>query len=68
MKERQVKLNINFRILPFGHASVEIKDRKGKRKKETPLYAEPKTSNLEWMEITFDGIDYIVPKTTGGFL
>lgn len=71
MKETQIKLNINFRILPFGHALIEIKDykkEKEKRKEKIPLYIEPKTTSPEVIEITFGGVDYIVPKVTHGFI
>jgi hypothetical protein len=71
MKEAEVKINVNFRIIPFGHASIEIKDHeeeKELREKELPVYLEPKTTNLQLIEITFDGENYTVPKTTGGLL
>jgi len=71
MKEAEVKINVNFRIIPFGHASIEIKgheEEKELREKELPVYLEPKTTNLQLIEITFDGGNYTVPKTTGGLL
>jgi hypothetical protein len=71
MKEAEVKINVNFRIIPFGHASIEIKgheEEKELREKELPVYLEPKTTNLQLIEITFDGENYTVPKTTGGLL
>jgi hypothetical protein len=71
MKEAEVKINVNFRIIPFGHASIEIKgheEEKELREKELPVYLEPKTTNIQLIEITFDGENYTVPKTTGGLL
>jgi len=69
MKGPQIK--INFRILPFGHVSIEVKgheDKKEVREKESPVYFEPKTTNPQLIEITFGGENYKIPKTTGGFL
>ena len=71
MKEAQIKINVNFRIIPFGHASIEIKgyeEEREAREKESPIYLEPKTTNPQLIEITFGGENYVVPKTTGGFL
>ena len=71
MKEAEVKINVNFRIIPFGHASIEIKGHEEEKElieKELPVYLEPKTTNLQLIEITFDGENYTVPKTTGGLL
>jgi hypothetical protein len=71
MKETQTKINVNFRILPFGHASIEaggFEEKRGVQEKEVPLYLEPKTTNPQLIEITFAGENYMVPKTTGGFL
>lgn len=71
MKETQIKININFRIIPFGHASIEIRgheEEKEVREKESPVYLEPKTTNPQIIEITFGGENYLVPKTTGGIL
>lgn len=71
MSEAQIKINVHVRIIPFGHASIEIKGHEAEkevRKKESPVYAEPQTTNPQLLEITFDGENYTVPKTTGGFL
>lgn len=71
MKEAQIKINVNFRIIPFGHASIEVKsyeEEKEVREKESPIYLEPKTTNPQLIEITFGGENYTVPKTTGGLL
>jgi hypothetical protein len=71
MKEAQIKINVNFRIMPFGHASIEVKgheEEKEAREKESLVYLEPKTTNPQLIEITFGGENYTVPKTTGGFL
>jgi len=71
MKEAQIKVNVNFRMIPFGHTSIEVKgheEEKEVREKEFPVYLEPKTTNPQLIEITFGGENYGVPKTTGGFL
>lgn len=71
MKEAEAKINVNFRIIPFGYASIEIKgheEEKELREKEPPVYLEPRTTNPQLIEITFGGENYTVPKTTGGLL
>lgn len=71
MKGAETKINVNFKIIPFGYASIEIKgheEEKELREKEAPVYLEPKTTNPQLIKITFDGENYTVPKTTGGFL
>lgn len=71
MKEAQIKININFRIIPFGHALIEVKgygEEKEVREKESPVYIVPKTTSPELIEIIFGGENYITPKTTGGLL
>lgn len=71
MKETQIKINVNFRIIPFGHTLIEIKGSEGqkeKTEKEFPVYVEPRTTHPETIEFTFGGENYGTPKTTGGFL
>lgn len=71
MKVPEAKVNINFKILPFGHAQIEIKGgevRREGRLERTPEYSEPKTTNQQVIEITFGGKEYRTPKTTGGLL
>jgi hypothetical protein len=71
MKEVAGKITVNLKIIPFGHASIEIKgyeESKELGKKEPPVYHEQKTTNLQFLEITFDGENYTVPQTTGGLL
>lgn len=71
MKEGQIKVNVNFRILPFGYSSIQVRDlpqETQQSKKESPTYHEPQTTNLQQIEIVLDGENYIVPKTTGGLL
>ena len=71
MKEAQIKINVNFKIIPFGHASIELRGHeieKEAEEKELPIYLEPKTTNPQMIEITFGGENYAVPKTTGGLL
>ncbi len=71
MKEPEAKVNINFKILPFGHARIEIKGGEMAREaklEQVPKYSEPKTTNQQIIEITFGGEEYRTPKTTGGLL
>lgn len=69
MKIPETKININFKILPFGHAQIEIKGAEGEKEnrlERTAEYSEPKTTNQQVIEIIFDGQEYKIPKTTGG--
>lgn len=69
MEDTPVKINVNFRIVPFGHISIELKTPeplKNREKKEFPVYTEPRTTNPEVIEIIFGGENYTTPKTTGG--
>jgi len=69
MKDSGIKVNINFRILPFGHTYIEIKGSEGMRQKrlERPIiYGEPKITNQQAVEISFKGKEYGLPKDTGG--
>lgn len=62
-------LNINFRILPFGKAILELKSTEHIKEEKPPqhvIYAEPKTTDTGVVEIIFGSDNYIVPKTTGG--
>jgi len=71
MKELQIKINVNFKIIPFGHASIEVKgyeEEKEAREKEFSVYSEPKTTHPQLIEITFGGENYGIPKTTAGIL
>lgn len=68
----KVEVSVNFRIIPFGHASFEIsrqgrEEEKQPREKEVAQYLEPRTTNLQSAQITFGGDNYMVPKTTGSF-
>jgi hypothetical protein len=71
MKGTQIKINVNFKIIPFGYISIEIKNNEEYKKvqrTELPIYLEPKTTNPQLIEITFGGENYKIPRTTGGFL
>jgi len=71
MKEPKIKINVNFKIIPFGHVSIEVEgheEEKEVREKESPVYIEPETTNPQLIEITFDGENYKMPTTTGGML
>ena len=71
MKGPRIEINVNFKIVPFGCVSIEVKNHEAEgeaREKESPVYLEPKTTNPQLIEITFGGENYTVPKTTGGFL
>jgi hypothetical protein len=46
MKKSQIKINVNFKIIQFGHASIEIKRHEAEKEteeKESPVYLVPKT-------------------------
>jgi hypothetical protein len=63
------KVNVNFKILPFGHRYFEIKSEGEIREvkiKQPQEYSEPRTTNHQIIEIIFGGDDFKVPKTTGG--
>jgi hypothetical protein len=69
--EPQMKITVNVRIIPFGHAEIQIKGHekeKERGREQVPTYSEPKTTNPQLIEITFGEENYIVPTTTGGFL
>jgi len=69
MKVEQAELKTHLRFLPFGHAVVEVRvgDEVPKPKEEgARVYAEPGTTNTRALDITYDGENYAVPKTTGG--
>lgn len=71
MKSAQINITVNLKIIPFGQVFLEIKGYAKKvetEKKGFPVYQEPKTTNLQIIEITFGGENYSVPKTTNGFL
>jgi len=71
MKMPQIKINVNFKIIPFGYVSIEIKGHEAEKEaeeKESPVYLEPKTTNPQLIEITFGRENYKVPRTTGGLL
>lgn len=70
MMSSQPKVSVNLRILPFGHAVIEIKNNRevAEVKIQPPEYTEPKTTDTQTIEITFGGENYVVPKTTGGIL
>jgi len=62
-----MQIQINFKIIPFGHASIEVKYHIAEKEEEKfPVYYVPKTTNPQLIRINFD--EYKVPKTTGGFL
>jgi hypothetical protein len=64
-------INIDFKILEFGHANIETKGRELEsldKVEQAPAYSEPKTTDESVVEIIFGGADYIIPKTTSGLL
>lgn len=62
--------NITFkvRIMPFGQAAMTVRTGEGSPqvKESMPVYREPKTTDEKLLEISFDGNNYSIPKTTGG--
>ena len=61
-----IKISIN--ILPFGHMKLLFLSTNEKlEEKEKPVYIEPSSTNIEEVEILYEGVEeYIIPKTTGG--
>lgn len=72
MKLLETKFNVSLKILPFGHAVVELRvseeEVKEEKIEQTPFYTEPKTTDTNVIEISFGGENYKIPKTTGGLL
>jgi hypothetical protein len=70
MTQTETKLNVDFKILPFGKAVIRIRSSEGTEEAKQPavMYIEPKTTDVTVQEINFSGENYSVPKTTGGFL
>ena len=61
-----IKISIN--ILPFGHMKLTFVSTGEKlEEKEKPVYVEPRSTNIEKVEILYEGLEeYIIPKTTDG--
>ena len=71
MNKSNTKINISCKILPFAHASVEIKsDENLKYEKidEPVKYGMPTTTDTKTIEINFEGGNYKNPQTTCGIL
>lgn len=62
------KIKISINILPFGHMKLMYLLTGEKfEEKEMPIYVEPRSTNIEKVEVLYEGGEkYIVPKTTGG--
>ncbi|MEO0242802.1 MAG: hypothetical protein ABIM42_07205 [candidate division WOR-3 bacterium] len=62
MEELQLKVNINFKILPFGRTNIEMRIGTEESKKENTkekmkppvLYMEPKVTSIEFFEVSFE--------------
>lgn len=64
-------LNVELKILEFGHAIIQAKGREittVDKAEEAPVYVEPETTVVRVIEIIFSGADYLIPKTTSGLL
>jgi hypothetical protein len=63
-------INISLKIMPFGHVSIESKGMGNikEEEKEFPIYTEPKTTCPQFVEFIFGEKNYVVPKTTSGYL
>jgi len=61
-------ITFNVRIMPFGHAAMTVRTGEGnpRVKESMPVYREPKTTDEGMLEISFNGNNYSIPKTTGG--
>ncbi|MEI8173505.1 MAG: hypothetical protein WCH07_08490 [Deltaproteobacteria bacterium] len=71
MKEMGAMINVNLKIIPFGCASIELKEHEKVmevERKESPVYIQLKTTNPGLVQIGCNGDNYIVPKTTNRFL
>jgi len=69
MKEPQMK--INLRIIPFGHAIIEIRGREEieeVREKEVPVYVKPERIIPQFIRIYIGEENYTVLKNTEGLI
>jgi len=64
------KVKVSLKILPFGSISYEITSSQSpaeEKESEGPRYVQPLTTNVERVEIHYEGGEtYLVPKTTAG--
>jgi hypothetical protein len=69
MNKTNVAVNIDVRIVPFGCASIELKNAGQeieRSEREFPAYSQLRTTTPDLIEIAFNADDYTVPKTTNG--
>lgn len=68
--EVKPQVNVSLKILPFGSIHYEIRNTESpieEKEHDMPRYIEPKTTNVEKIEIRYgEGDTYLVPKTTAG--
>lgn len=68
--EMKPKVKVSIKILPFGSVSYEITGgghNMEEKESEMPRYIEPLTTNVEKVDILYEGgKTYSVPKTTIG--
>ena len=63
------EVNINIHLMPFGEIRLRINQAKEDMSEEekTPIYIEPSTTNVERVEILYEGgEEYKDPETTDG--
>ena len=62
------EINIKFSVFPFCQFSSEYFGLKPKEqeRESLPQYTQPKTTNIQSLEISFCGENYTVPQTTSG--
>ena len=58
IEEGKITFNFKIEIRSLGQPEIP--------KAQSSMYTPPKTTNPSFVEISFDGTDYLVPKTTGG--
>jgi len=61
-------IKISMIILPFGQMKLTFSSTERRpEKKEMPVYIEPRSTNIEKIEIFYEGSkDYKIPETTDG--
>ncbi len=62
---------LSVKVLPFGSSNIEIKGQetvKFDKEEFPPAYGEPIATSQIIREITFNGAEFVIPKTTAGIM